>query len=104
MGMAFESPKTLPHKCKVNTSYIILPVSELFSISIVSVRRLCNADKQRVRQIILELALADQKKVCAEKKLYKERCRFRRAFVLLNQQMVLLEREKSDILPVVYNY
>ena len=64
-----------------------------------SFRRLCKGDKNRVRELIIDVATADQRVCEVEKKLHMERDQFRHALLRLNQQIVLLEKQKSDILP-----
>ena len=68
-------------------------------LNAVSIRRICAADKQRIRKVVLELAIADNKKCVAEHKLRRERCQFRHALFQLNEQIVILEREKCNICP-----
>lgn len=74
---------------------LIIPYS-LFSV--VSLRHLCVHDKQRVNQLIEELATAEREKASAKIELDRERGQFRDALIQLNHQMLLLERERNDIL------
>lgn len=78
----------------------------LFSLSpasAVTLKHLCERDKQRVRHLILELATAGQEKDTVERTLGKERGRFREALIQLNQQMISLEKENNHIL-LLYMY
>jgi hypothetical protein len=63
----------------------------------VSLQHLCIEDKQRVHQLIVELAIAEQEKATAKIELGRERGRFKHALIQLNHQMVLLEREKNKL-------
>ena len=76
----------------------LLPPLFLLPLSAVTLKHLCERDKQRVRQLILELATAGQEKDTAERTLGRERGRFREALIQLNQQMISLERENNHIL------
>ena len=54
-------------------------------------------DKQRVHQLITDLAIAEQEKASAKIELDKERGQFRDALIELNRQMLLLEGQRNDI-------
>ncbi|CAI8026318.1 hypothetical protein GBAR_LOCUS15123 [Geodia barretti] len=63
-----------------------------------SLRYLCKKDKNRVRKLIVDVATGDRKIHEVEEKLHVERDKFRRALLQLNQHIILLERERIDIL------
>ena len=50
----------------------------------------------------MDLAAAGHQREEGEKRLHGERGQFRAALVQLNQQMVSLEKEKKDILSVIF--
>ena len=85
-------------------SFQLIISCSLFSA--VSLRHLCVEDKQRVHQLITDLAMAEQEKASAKIELDKERSRFRNALIELNRQMLVLEGQRSDIplmsLEVIY--
>ena len=80
--------------------YRLKPFQLIISCSLfsaVSLRHLCMEDKQRVHQLITDLAIAEQEKASAKIELDKERGQFRDALIELNRQMLLLEGQRNDI-------
>lgn len=55
-----------------------------------------------MRELIVDVATADERMLKVKEKLFVEREKFKHAVLQLNQHILMLEKEKSDILPEVY--
>ena len=64
-----------------------------------SLKDLCAADKQRVRQLVEELAWVTAEKEKLEGRLAKERRRFERAMQQMEQDQQRAVQERAHILP-----